>query len=100
MPMLPRVTRDRRRKCLGIEVCQASFSRSKGFFFLAEREAHLGGAVLCVVVDAGPGYDGDSAGFDEKLGEAPVFRIGLESARSRTGKARDVAPHVERAARR
>src|SRR5207302_11305711 len=86
-------------KCLGMELCQTPFSRSKGFFFLAESEADLRGAVLRIAVEAGTGDDSDSDGFDQKLGEAHIFRIGLEANRIGICETRDVRHDVVRAAR-
>src|SRR5260370_35963072 len=89
---------DRRQNCLSVELFQTTFSRSKRIFFLAKSEADLGCPVAWVVVKAGAGDHGDANGFDEKLGEAHILRIGLESNRIRIREARDIRHDVIRAA--
>ncbi len=55
-----------------MKICETGFGGGEGFFFFAEGEADLGGAVLGVVVEAGAGDAGDPDFFDEVFGEGDV----------------------------
>src|SRR5258708_37944424 len=59
-----------------MQVGEAGFGGGEGFFFFAEGEADLGGAVLGVVVEAGAGDAGYADFFDEIFGEGDVAGIG------------------------
>jgi hypothetical protein len=47
-----------------MEFRQALLSGGKGFFFFAESEANLGGAILRIVVKAGTRDNSNADGFD------------------------------------
>src|SRR6266852_1390958 len=82
-----------------MELGKPLFGGGESFFFFAESEADLRGAVPRVVVEAGAGDDRDADGFDEKFGEAHVFRISLESNGIGVREACDVRHDVIGAAR-
>ncbi len=61
---------------LGMKAAEAGFGGGQSFFFFAEGEADLCGAVLRVVVEAGAGDAGDADLFDEIAGEADIGGFG------------------------
>src|SRR5579859_4991648 len=61
---------------LGVEMGEAGFGGGEGFFFFAEGEADMGGAVVGVAVEAGAGDAGYADFFDEVFGEGDVAGIG------------------------
>ena len=55
---------------------ETGFGGSKGFFFFAEGEPDLRGAVSGIIVEAGAGNAGDADGFDKILGKRNVAGSG------------------------
>src|SRR5690348_15312207 len=57
---------------LGVQMGEAGFGGGQGFFFFAEGEADLGGAVASVVVETGARDTGYADFFHEIFGERDV----------------------------
>src|SRR6266403_5597160 len=84
---------------LGVEPRKAFLGSRKSFFLLAKCEAHLRGAVLGIVVEAGAGNDGDADFFDEKLRKAHIYGVRWKANRVRIREAGNIRHDVVRAPR-
>ncbi len=84
---------------LGAKFGQALFGGGERFFFFAEGEADLGGAVVWVVVEAGARDRSDADFFDEIFCEAHVAGGGGKALRVGIGERGNVGHDVVGAAR-
>ena len=70
-----------------VKLSEAGFGGGEGFFFFAESETDLGGAVVRIVVEAGAGHGCDADFFDEIFCETHVARGGGKRFGSGSGNA-------------